>query len=109
LITLLAHEHFHVWNVKRTRPKDFVPYDLVRETYTTLLWVSEGFTAYYDELLPVRAGVVEEKEYLERLGEEITRYRETPGRRVQSLADASRTAWIGLYRPDEESPNATVS
>lgn len=108
-VTLVAHEHFHVWNVKRTKPREFVPYDLVNETYTALLWVSEGFTAYYDELLPVRAGVVTEEKYLERLGEEIARYREAPGREMQNLAEASRNAWIGLYRPDEEAPNATVS
>ncbi|MFG0317038.1 MAG: M61 family metallopeptidase, partial [Planctomycetota bacterium JB042] len=107
--TLVAHEHFHVWNVKRTVPRDFVPYDLVGETYSRLLWVSEGFTAYYDELLTARAGVATEDRYLERLGEEISRYRETPGRLVQSLADASLLAWVGLYRPDEASPNATVS
>ncbi len=108
-LTLVAHEHFHAWNVKRTKPRDFTPYDFDAETYTRLLWVCEGVTAYYDELLPVRAGVVTREAYLRRLGEEITRYRRTPGRRRQSLAEASMLAWIQLYRPDEDSRNAGVS
>lgn len=108
-LTLVAHEHFHVWNVKRIQPRDFVPYDLTAETYTTLLWVCEGITAYYDELLPLRAGVVDRGAYLQRLAESIDRYRQGPGRLAQDLADASMTAWIGLYRPDEDTPNAAVS
>lgn len=109
LVTLISHEHFHVWNVKRIQPKDFRPYDLTQETYSRLLWVCEGITSYYDELLPVRAGVITQKSYFERLGETITRYEETPGRGSMTLEESSLTAWTRLYRPDADSGNSAIS
>jgi predicted metalloprotease with PDZ domain len=95
--------------VKRIRPAAFVAPDLGRENYTRLLWLFEGFTAYYDELWLARAGVISEACYLERLGKTLTQVAQTPGRHRQSLAEASFDAWIKYYRPDENSANATVS
>ena len=106
---LASHEYFHTWNVKRLKPASFAPYDLERENYTTLLWAFEGITSYYDDLLLVRSGLISEKEYLEILGRSITNLLRTPGRRVQTVADASFDAWIKYYRPDENAPNAQVS
>jgi predicted metalloprotease with PDZ domain len=106
---LASHEYFHTWNVKRIKPAAFTPYDLGRENYTTLLWAFEGITSYYDDLALVRCGLIGIKDYLELLGRSITSYLRSPGRTKQSLAEASFDAWIKYYRPDENSPNATVS
>ncbi|HTQ75532.1 MAG TPA: PDZ domain-containing protein [Burkholderiales bacterium] len=106
---LASHEYFHTWNVKRIKPAAFIPYDLDRESYTALLWAFEGVTSYYDDLALVRCGLIGRKDYLELLGRSITAYLRTPGRRRQTLAEASFDAWIKYYRPDENSPNTGVS
>jgi predicted metalloprotease with PDZ domain len=106
---LASHEYFHAWNVKRIRPAAFVPYDLTREVHTTLLWAFEGITSYYDDLTLLRAGLIEPDDYLQLLAQTVTRVWRTPGRFLQSLAEASFDAWIKFYRPDENTPNVTVS
>jgi predicted metalloprotease with PDZ domain len=106
---LTAHELFHAWNGKRLRPAALGPFDYTRENYTRDLWVVEGITTYYTDLMLRRAGILSPARYLERLGEAISRYLATPGRRVQSLADASFDTWIKFYRPDANTPNATIS
>ena len=106
---LLAHEHFHVWNVKKLRPAALVPYDYGREQYTRLLWWFEGVTSYYERLLLVRAGLVEPSRYLRALGQALTALERTPGARKLSLEEASFLAWVKHYRPDENSPNSAVS
>ena len=109
LLGLIAHEYFHTWNVKRLRPKVFERYDLDRENYTDLLWFFEGFTSYFDELLLLRAGLLKFEPYLKRLAKTINTLEQTPGRWVQSVAQASVDAWVKYYRPDENTLNATVS
>ncbi|MFL5263949.1 MAG: M61 family metallopeptidase [Anaeromyxobacteraceae bacterium] len=106
---LVAHEFFHVWNVKALRPAAFVPFDYTREAYTRLLWWFEGATSYYDGLAPVRAGVADARRWLEHLGEELTALERSPGAAKMSLEEASLTAWVKHYRPDENSPNSAVS
>ncbi len=109
MLGLISHEHFHTWNVKRIKPAGLVPFDYQNENYTRALWVSEGFTSYLDDYHCLRAGVVDRDHYLATLGRSLTRLRDTPGRLAQSVADASFDAWIRLYRPDENTPNRTVS
>lgn len=106
---LCSHEYFHLWHVKRIRPAAFVDCDLGREAYTRQLWVFEGVTSYYDDLALVRAGLISPADYLELLSETISLVWQSPGRRRQSLADSSFDAWIKLYKPDENSPNALIS
>ena len=106
---LVSHEYFHTWNVKRIKPAAFTPYDLDRENYTTLLWVFEGLTSYYDDLMLVRSGLITHDQYLETLGRSITQLLRNPGREKQSVADSSFDAWNKYYRQDENSPNAIVS
>lgn len=108
-LNLVSHEFFHVWNIKRLRPKALGPFDYERENYTPSLWVSEGFTTYYGDLLVRRAGLVSPPEYLAALAEEIRSLQQTPGREVQPAAQASFDAWIKYYRPDENSPNTAIS
>ena len=106
---LTSHEYFHLWNVKRIRPEALGPFDYQNENYTRALWVSEGFTDYYGDQLLRRARLITPKEYLDNLGREIAAYELTPGRKEQSAEEASFDAWIKFYRPDENSPNATIS
>ncbi|HEY0878595.1 MAG TPA: PDZ domain-containing protein [Zeimonas sp.] len=106
---LASHEYFHAWNVKRIRPSAFVAPDLQNESYTRLLWIFEGFTSYYDDLMLVRSRVVDRDAYLGLLAKTISNVQRGPGRRGQSVAESSFDAWIKFYRQDENSPNAVVS
>jgi predicted metalloprotease with PDZ domain len=108
-LSLVAHEYFHLWNVKRLRPIELGPFNYDQENYTTLLWVMEGFTSYYDELLLLRAGYYKQEEYLSKLQSSINYVEGTPGSRVQSVAHASFDAWIKAYRPNENSSNTTMT
>jgi predicted metalloprotease with PDZ domain len=109
LLGLISHEYFHTWNVKRLRPAEFAHYDYTQENYTQLLWFFEGFTSYYDDLLLRRAGLLDDAGYLKLLNKTINQVLQTPGRAVQSVAQASFEAWVKYYRQDENTPNATVS
>ena len=109
LLGLISHEYFHAWNVKRLKPRDFARFDYTRENYTGLLWFFEGFTSYYDDLLLLRGGLIDAPHYLQLLAKTMTAVAATPGRALQSVADASFDAWVKYYRGDENTPNATVS
>ena len=109
LLGLISHEYFHTWNVKRLRPAEFTRYDYARENYTQMLWFFEGFTSYYDDLLLRRAGLIDDAAYLKLLTKSINQVLQTPGRKVQTVAQASMDAWVKYYRQDENTPNATVS
>ena len=106
---LISHEYFHTWNVKRLRPAEFTSYDYTSENYTQLLWFFEGFTSYYDDLLLRRCGLHDNAGYLKLLNKTINQVMQSPGRLVQSVADASFDAWVKYYRQDDNTPNATVS
>lgn len=109
LLGLISHEYFHTWNVKRLRPAEFAHYDYAGENYTQLLWFFEGFTSYYDDLLLRRAGLIDNATYLKLVTKTINQVLQTPGRAVQTVAQASFDAWVKYYRQDENTPNATVS
>ncbi|HEY0722255.1 MAG TPA: PDZ domain-containing protein [Gammaproteobacteria bacterium] len=106
---LCSHEYFHTWNVKRIKPAAFIPYDLSREVHTPLLWLFEGFTAYYDDLILRRCGLIDDQSYLELLGQNITRVLRGTGRLKQPLAESSFDAWTKYYKQDENAPNAIIS
>jgi predicted metalloprotease with PDZ domain len=108
-LTLVAHEFFHLWNVKRIRPQALEAFDYAAENYTPSLWFSEGTTSYYDQIFPLRAKLFDPKWYLKLVSESITRLQTTPGRRVQPASESSFDAWIKLYRPDANSRNAQIS
>lgn len=109
LLGLISHEYFHTWNVKRLRPAEFAHYDYSRENYSQLLWFFEGFTSYYDDLLLRRCGLLDDATYLKLLTKTCNQVLQTPGREVQSVAQASFDAWVKYYRQDENTANATVS
>lgn len=106
---LCSHEYFHSWLVKFIRPENFVNYDLNKEGYTSLLWIFEGFTSYYDDLILLRSGVISQSAYLTLLKAQIDRYLQNPGRAVQTVAESSFDAWVKFYRQDENSNNAGTS
>jgi predicted metalloprotease with PDZ domain len=106
---LISHEYFHTWNVKRIKPAAYAPYPAATEAYSRLLWAFEGITSYYDDLVLVRAGVIDPDAYLELLSQTMTSVVRNPGHAIQALADASFDAWIKYYRQDENSPNSQVS
>jgi len=108
-LALIAHEYFHLWNVKRIRPRELGPFDYLREVYTRQLWVAEGVTSYYMDLIVRRAELTTVANYLDDLSRMIRACVETPGRLVDPVSQASFDAWIKLYRPHENSRNATVS
>lgn len=109
LLGLVSHEYFHTWNVKRMRPAEFKRYDYDRENHTELLWFFEGFTSYYDDLFLRRTGLINDATYLHLVMKTVNQVEQTPGQKVQSVAQASFDAWLKYYRIQENSPNATVS
>jgi len=108
-LSLVAHEFFHLWNVKRIRPDALGPFDYTQENYTKMLWVAEGITDYYADVALRRAGLISENEYLSAEARAMQALQNTPGRLVQSAEESSFDSWIKYYRQDENSVNSQVS
>jgi len=106
---LVSHEYFHTWNVKRIKPAAFAPYTLDQENYTRLLWLFEGFTSYYDDLMLVRSGVIDAPAYYDLVAKTVANVLRGSGRLKQTVAESSFDAWTKYYRQDENAPNAIVS
>ena len=106
---IVAHEFFHVWNVRHMRPAELAPYDYQHEQYTSQLWLAEGLTSYYDNLLMSRAGLINPEEYMELLAKDIHRLETTPGRLLRPITEASIDTWIRHYQPNSNSINSTIS
>ncbi|MEW8318446.1 MAG: PDZ domain-containing protein [Candidatus Thiodiazotropha sp.] len=109
LLALCSHEYFHLWHVKRITPEIFLQQGTAAEVYTRQLWIFEGITSYYDELVLVRSGVIDRKAYFEMMAETVTRVMRGSGRRTQTLEESSFDAWTKFYKQDENAPNAIVS
>lgn len=108
-LSFVAHEYFHLYNVKAVRPLALGPFDYDRENYTNMLWVSEGLTVYYEYLLLNRAGLMSRDEVLERLGATIARYENAPGRRRQPATASSFDTWLNFFGRGEHAANTTIS
>ncbi len=108
-LNLVAHEYFHLWNVKRIRPIELGPFNYDQEVYTNYLWVMEGFTSYYDELILRRCGIYAQEEMLKKIQIAVNYVESSVGARVQPVAHASFDAWIKAYRPNENSSNTTMT
>lgn len=109
LLSLVAHEYFHLWNVKRIRPKALGPFDYENENYTHMLWFSEGCTSFYQSYILRRANIQSVEDYINTYAAEINTIENQPGNKVQSVTESSWDAWIKYYRPNENSKNSTVS
>ncbi|MCF8221468.1 MAG: PDZ domain-containing protein [Cryomorphaceae bacterium] len=108
-LNLVAHEYFHLWNVKRIRPIELGPFNYDQEVYTNYLWVMEGFTSYYDELILRRCGFYSQEEMMKKIQIAVNYVESSVGARVQPVAHASFDAWIKAYRPNENSSNTTMT
>lgn len=109
VLSVFAHEFFHLWNVKRIRPDALGPFDYTKENYTKLLWAAEGITEYYATIALRRSGIITEEEFLNRISNVIGNVQNTPGRLLMSVEEASFDAWIKFYRPDENYVNSQIS
>ena len=105
---LVAHEFFHLWNVKRIRPDALGPFDYTKENYTKMLWVAEGITDYYAEVAVRRAGLISDKDFLTESARRFQTLQNTPGRLEMSAEESSFDSWIKYYRQDENSVNSQV-
>lgn len=108
-LSLVAHEYFHLWNVKRLRPIALGPFNYDTENYTSNLWIAEGFTAYYDNLIIRRADFLTADKYLDIVAGDINLVENQPGNKIQPVSEASFDAWIKQYRPNENSRNTGIS
>ncbi|QRF75945.1 hypothetical protein Thermo_01454 [Thermoplasmatales archaeon] len=108
-LSVTSHEYFHLWNVKRIRPAELGPFNYREENYTTMLWVSEGITSYYEWVALYRSGIISEEEYLKHILEYIRYYELLPGSKIESASDSSFDSWIKLYRPSPNNTNSYVS
>ncbi|MCU7878398.1 MAG: PDZ domain-containing protein [Candidatus Thiodiazotropha sp. (ex Lucinoma borealis)] len=109
LLALCSHEYFHLWHVKRITPEIFLQEGTEKEVHTRQLWIFEGITSYYDELILVRCGVIEREDYFTMMAETVTRVMRSSGRHKQTLEASSFDAWTKFYKQDENAPNAIVS
>jgi predicted metalloprotease with PDZ domain len=109
VLGVTAHEYFHLYNVKRIRPRVLGPFDYTKENYTHLLWAMEGSTDYFTDVILLRAGLLPPPKYLEAVGKKVRGYLNTPGRKVQSLEELSFNTWIDEYKRYEETPNQSIS
>ncbi len=103
-----AHEFFHLWNVKRIRPQSLEPVDYTKENYTRALWFSEGVTSTVEDIILLRAGLLDERRYLQRLGDQISELMHRPARRTQSAEESSLDAWLEKYGYYEQ-PERSIS
>ncbi len=106
---LASHEMFHTWNVKSLRPAGIHPYDYQGENYTTLLWVAEGTTSYYDDLTLARAELISADRYLDMLGGQLAAVRTRPGGNVQNLEMSSFDAWVKYNHRSPDDVNSETS
>ncbi len=109
LLQLIGHEYLHQWNIRRLRPLDYLKYNYSQAVITDTLWFGEGITSYFDLVIPFIAGITSREDLINDISNEINRYLLTPGRKVQSLADSSREAWVKLYKSSLASRNTQVS
>ncbi|MEA1886588.1 MAG: PDZ domain-containing protein [Bacteroidota bacterium] len=108
-MNFITHEFFHLYNVKSIRPAGLWPIDYDKENYTDLLWVSEGFTVYYEYIIMNRAGLLSGDDVLNYLGNTIRSYESIPGSDYQSVAESSFDTWINFFSRSSNAMNATIS
>ena len=103
-----AHEFFHLWNVKRIRPQTLEPVDYTKENYTRALWFSEGVTSTVQGYILLQAGLLDERRYLQRLGDQITTLQQRSAHKTQSAEESSLDAWLEKYTYYRE-PDRSIS
>jgi predicted metalloprotease with PDZ domain len=95
--SITAHEFFHLWNVKRIRPESLEPVDYTKANYTNALWFSEGVDSTVSGYMLLRAGLLDERSYLENLSQAISELENQPAHLTQSVEQSSLDAWLEKY------------
>lgn len=108
-LAFVSHEYFHAFNVKRLRPVELGPFDYERPPRTPSLWISEGLTSYYGDLITVRCGLGTTNDFLASLSSYVRELQNTPGRTVQSLEQASLDVWTSSMSGVGQDKNKGVS
>ena len=98
LLGISSHELFHIWNIKRIRPQELIPYEYDREQYFDTGYIAEGVTTYYGDLMLVRSGVFSAQDYLKEINIYLKRHFENDGRHRASLTQSSIDLWIDGYK-----------
>jgi predicted metalloprotease with PDZ domain len=109
LLGLLAHEYFHLWNVKRIRPKALGPFNYLAPNLTRELWIAEGITSFYDNFILLKTGFYFKSEYMSEVLKDINRLEDSFGEDRMSLEESSFTAWIKYYKQNANSHNTGIS
>lgn len=110
MLSFIAHEYFHTYNVKRIRPIELGPFDYDKGSETKQLWISEGWTVYYEYLLLKRSEIISDTELYSYLRGSLRAYETQPGRHFQSLAQASENTWSdGPFGRKGDEINKTIS
>lgn len=97
LLAISSHELFHLWNIKRIRPEEMLPYDFTKENYSTLGYVYEGVTTYYGDLMLLESGVWNWEQYAHSFNSDLLRHTSNPGRFNYSVAESSWDTWLDGY------------
>ncbi len=108
-LNFVTHEYFHLYNVKAIRPIELGPFDYSKENYTTMLWVSEGFTVYYEYIIMMKAGLLDGKEALKYITESIKRYENIEGSKHMSLSRSSFDIWLNFFNNESNVKQTTIS
>lgn len=108
-LNFVTHEYFHLYNVKAIRPIELGPFDYNKENYTTMLWVSEGFTVYYEYIIMMNAGLLDGKSALKYITESIKRYENIEGNKHMSLARSSFDIWLNFFNRESNASQTTIS
>jgi predicted metalloprotease with PDZ domain len=108
-LSFIAHEFFHLYNVKTIRPVALGPFDYDEENYTDMLWFSEGVTSYYENLILNRAGFFNRDDVFREMKTSIANYENIPGHLFQSVASSSYDSWMLFFNRSENASNTTIS
>jgi predicted metalloprotease with PDZ domain len=106
---LVSHEYFHAFNVKRLRPVELGPFDYENPPTTSSLWISEGLTSYYGDLMVRRAGLSTQAVLLRQISGHISQLQNSPGRLLQTLSQSSEQVWTTSTSGVRNDPAKTVS
>lgn len=108
-LNFVTHEYFHLYNVKAIRPIELGPFDYNKENYTSMLWVSEGLTVYYEYIIMMKAGLLDGNEALKYISESIKRYENIEGNKHMSLSRSSFDIWLNFFNNESNAQQTTIS
>ncbi|UAB83284.1 M61 family metallopeptidase [Zunongwangia sp. SCSIO 43204] len=108
-MNFLTHEYFHLYNVKAIRPIELGPFDYSKENYTTMLWVAEGFTVYYEYMIMRDAGLLTSQDVLDFLSSHFKAIENKEGKDHMSLERSSFDVWNHFLNNDEITNETTIS